>query len=280
MAVLPDHLVTLQTLRPDFLTAAAECPRLRLMVTGPEFDRVGPPPDGRTLGRRRVLAITCQGLEADGYAVAPPLGLRGLPDGKDHGDAVLYGGPGEPDRFLRLAARAGSHLPPKERERSTNRPMWVVFVLDTIRGHQGNIQAPAAPREWLDYDETPDADPFNLSVWAIDLATRAASAAAEGEAPPRPRLTVDLNTNTVVLDGVPYRGVDPDGLAVVAALLHFKTEGHVRAVPAQKLREKLKNCHHDATLKRWIGQLPSPIRDCIKGKPGAGRWIELPPRPA
>ncbi len=59
--------------------------------------------------------------------------------------------------------------------------------------------------------------------------------------------------------------------------MRLKLDGEVRAISADKLRRKLPNCNHVKTLERWLDALPKPIRNCIKGKPGAGRWLELPP---
>jgi hypothetical protein len=43
------------------------------------------------------------------------------------------------------------------------------------------------------------------------------------------------------------------------------------------VRKQLDGCNHDNTLLRWLEKLPDDLRRLIKSKPGAGRWLELPP---
>jgi hypothetical protein len=161
-------------------------------------------------------------------------------------------------------------------DHAAGNPAEIIAVQERmIRGFLGAWQPPYDDPKWIDFRHA--VDEYAEEVLA---ALRPDGIADEDASPllaPRPRLVVNLDTNTITIDGTDYPGVDPDGLAVFEALRRLKAEGKVRAVPARKLRDELANCHHDTTLKRWISKLPKPIRDCIKGKPGAGRWIELPP---
>lgn len=92
------------------------------------------------------------------------------------------------------------------------------------------------------------------------------------------RLCIDRASNTVTLDGKKFGPIDPNAVAILEVFLAIKAEGEVRAVPYNALQRRLPNCNNDKTFRRWLALLPPTLRECIKGKPGAGRWLELPPQ--
>jgi hypothetical protein len=99
-------------------------------------------------------------------------------------------------------------------------------------------------------------------------------AAAESFLPP-PRLVVDLQTNVVTLDGVAYK-VEAEGAILVQAVVEANKAGELPAA-IRRIRRRIPGCHHDTTFQRRKDRLPKPIQNCIKGKSGAGVYLELPP---
>jgi hypothetical protein len=93
------------------------------------------------------------------------------------------------------------------------------------------------------------------------------------------RIRIDKQTNSITLDETTWTDLDPDAVAAFAAFAEAKFEGEDRPIPSAKVREKLPDCHHDVTLRRWLDKLPKPVRACIKSKPGRGRWLQLPKPP-
>jgi hypothetical protein len=99
--------------------------------------------------------------------------------------------------------------------------------------------------------------------------------------PPPPRILVDLDAYAITLDGSCFRHVDPDACRLVQALLDAKVSGENGALPIKCLRrEYLPGCNHDKTFQRWRSKLPAPLQDCVRSKPGAGVWLQLPPLPS
>jgi hypothetical protein len=93
------------------------------------------------------------------------------------------------------------------------------------------------------------------------------------------RLFIDPQANCITLDGTPYTGLDPGGVQVVDALWQAGALGGEKILSSEKRKQRLPGCGHENTLRRQLAKLPPAIRNCIKAKPGAGRWLELPPLP-
>jgi hypothetical protein len=88
------------------------------------------------------------------------------------------------------------------------------------------------------------------------------------------RLVIDLETNSVTLDGKTYPNLDPSAARALDAL----RRAGGKPTKTAKVRARLDGCNHDTTFRRWLGQLPEPLRKCRKWKTGLGIWLELPPR--
>jgi hypothetical protein len=101
-----------------------------------------------------------------------------------------------------------------------------------------------------------------------DLGLEFACLAAE-----QPRVTVDLLSNTIILDGKTFTGLSPN--SVRAFKVYSDHPGSV--IPSKKAITLLEGCNHTTTLARWLDDLPEELRKCIKGREGSGRYIELPP---
>ncbi len=109
-----------------------------------------------------------------------------------------------------------------------------------------------------------------------DALLAALSPLATLQSPTQQRFQVDLASNTITLDRISYN-LDPNGCAVVAAYFELKNEGNNGPVSPDRVMARTKFAVHPKTLQRWLNKLPQKIRDCIRSKPGAGRWFELPP---
>jgi hypothetical protein len=86
------------------------------------------------------------------------------------------------------------------------------------------------------------------------------------------RLVIDLETNSVTLDGTLYPNLDPNAVRALDAL---RLAGG-KPTNTAKVRARLDGCNHDTTFRRWLDQLPKPLRECRKRKAGSGIWLELP----
>jgi hypothetical protein len=92
------------------------------------------------------------------------------------------------------------------------------------------------------------------------------------------RLVIDLQSNSLSLDGVTYAGLDPTGLRIIAALEEAMRSGNP-ILSANQLSETVPGCRGgQRAVRRALGRLPAPIRQWVKAKTGAGHWLELPPR--
>lgn len=90
------------------------------------------------------------------------------------------------------------------------------------------------------------------------------------------RLVIDLQSKTLVLDGQAYSSVDPTALA----LLKFLQEHPGQKFSASELQQHVPGLKGDESrIRRVLDTLDPTIRECVKGKRGTGRWLQLPPRP-
>jgi hypothetical protein len=218
--------------------------------------------------------------------------LTGIPENDGPPVAHLFGTRVSVDKFSAAAQQAGAFLPMPAWTPSGYRgaliwskllpnryaAAWIAFVYRQLRSRPGNVLRRASKQEKTDCDQIMT-NPFTASLSAINWAMQEEERVKQGLLQ-TPRVSLDALTNTITIDGFPYKGLDPNGFAVVQALLRFKDEGAVQPIRANKLRPKLPGCNHSKTLERWIETLPEPVRKCIRSKRGAGRWFELPPRPA
>jgi hypothetical protein len=116
---------------------------------------------------------------------------------------------------------------------------------------------------------------LDLKTLTTDLCQEAMAAANLPLRPPAPpqRLVIDLETNTLTLDGVPFTGLDPTGLRIVSWLWEAKG-----IVSSKDLCENVPGCGSgEKTVRRHLGKLPREIQALVKPRPGAGRYLELPP---
>jgi hypothetical protein len=126
--------------------------------------------------------------------------------------------------------------------------------------------------------EPQGADSFTSVREQPAAAEASAGVRAPSVAPPeagacRPRLTIDLATNCITLDGTPWPELDPVAVRIVQAL---QQKGGC-PIAAKELQRSILGCRGDEkTLRNYIKKLPEPIRACIKAQSGRGRWLELP----
>jgi hypothetical protein len=97
-----------------------------------------------------------------------------------------------------------------------------------------------------------------------------AAALPAGNKSSGPRLAFDLPTLTVTLDGEAFAGLDPTAFRLLKAI----HDGGARPVSSREL-QRLPQCH-DKNVRRELNKLPKALLAIVSGKPGSGRWIELP----
>jgi hypothetical protein len=92
--------------------------------------------------------------------------------------------------------------------------------------------------------------------------------------PSPPRLSVDLDTNTITLDGVPYTSLDPRAVRLIDAL---RQAGGV-PMSRKDLSDQVPGCKGgEKAVRRAETCLPEGLRRLIKSVEGKGTWLELPP---
>jgi integrase len=88
------------------------------------------------------------------------------------------------------------------------------------------------------------------------------------------RLVINLDTNSITLDGVPYPDLDH---AAVRIVKHLYEAG--KYVSSNELSEAVPGCRGgDKPVRARIKKLPEAIRNLLKGRRGSGRIIQLPPK--
>jgi len=96
-----------------------------------------------------------------------------------------------------------------------------------------------------------------------------------GSAAGQSRLLLDRETLFVTLDGIRHGPLEPQSFCIFQAL-HDAPRG--AKVPSTEL-QKLPGCKGDQKqISRYLDRLPKPLRACIKGQSGSGRWLQLPPK--
>jgi hypothetical protein len=118
----------------------------------------------------------------------------------------------------------------------------------------------------------PQAEPD--AICECDLAAVQAEA---DKPPPRDRLIIDLESNSLTIDGRQYANLDPIGLRIVHEL-HMAARSGNPQMSGQKLSETVCACRGGGkAVRRCLARLPSTVRALVKGKRGKGYWLELPP---
>jgi hypothetical protein len=93
-----------------------------------------------------------------------------------------------------------------------------------------------------------------------------------GKMPPdAPRLRIDLQTLSVVLDGTRIRVTNPKALSLYKALADSLGQPLIRA----ELRVNVKGVRGDKTIRNLLNALPPRLRKTVKSGP-EGYWIMLP----
>lgn len=280
MSKLPDHLVTLQALKAEFQAAAAACPTLRMMVTGDTFEQGGvQTSSGIPMSRDRILELDAFCLtQFHGFDEVRYLDLSSVPGCKEKGMVSLRGKRHDTDRFITLATRAGSHLPPK-RERCLHAAAWADFIIQTARSHSGNLLDEADPQQHRGYDELPE-NPFILSIAAIDLAMQASTAPNEEAKPHTPtnRINTNSDTHTVVLDDVAILVENRTVFKVFAALVAAHNEGRTPIDRFALFEAAGRKRNIDPRPERLFRKLPLALLDLIESEAVAngGYSLKLP----
>jgi hypothetical protein len=92
------------------------------------------------------------------------------------------------------------------------------------------------------------------------------------------RLTIDLESNSLTLDGILHADLDPIGLRIIDALEKELRSGNL-VVSGSRLSELVPGCRGgEKAVRRKLAKLPKAIRSLVKALPGKGHWLQLPPR--
>jgi hypothetical protein len=214
-------------------------PRARPADRKPRRPKNDPPPDP-TPDLVRRLEIVCEVMRPKFLALAP----RWL-------DARVA-----PFRVPGLGTLVGPQQALTAHQAALELALYVCIVMQRANGR-------------LDWESIPD--PCD---WSGEIAFEARHAVGLQD-----RLVIDRQANTITLDGTCYADLHPNAVRVVAALMDAGAVGGERKLSAKELLQRLPGCNHENTLRRWLDNLPTPVRKCVKGRPGVGRWLELPPLP-
>jgi hypothetical protein len=87
------------------------------------------------------------------------------------------------------------------------------------------------------------------------------------------RLTINLESNAVTLDGKHYASLDPGAVRILQAI--HGAGSTITSIELQAVR----GCK-GKRIDRYLRKLPAPLRQIVRSATGKGYWIELPPQPS
>jgi hypothetical protein len=96
---------------------------------------------------------------------------------------------------------------------------------------------------------------------------------AKGPPNDNPRLTFDRDTLTVTLDGEPYTLEDPTAFQLYKVIV----EAEQPPITGDTIRSKVRGLNGSKAVTKRLDSLPDALRQTIKGAPGRGYWLQLPP---
>jgi hypothetical protein len=147
----------------------------------------------------------------------------------------------------------------------------VGWVVSFIRKHRRGELKTAETDSSLgrDRDGSPAVEPAD-STGALDPRARAAE----------PRVSVDLDTSTVILDGQLHKIEDRLTFRIFSALIELHNQRKTPA-PRREVAKQAKVSKCDRPERKLKGNLPPELRAIWKSKrgPNGGWWLELPVRP-
>jgi hypothetical protein len=102
--------------------------------------------------------------------------------------------------------------------------------------------------------------------------------AREAAPSPRERLVIDLESNSLTLDGDPFQDLDPTGLRIIAALQAALRSG-APIMSAKTISGQVPGCHGGPkAVSRCLHRLPEEIQALVRAERGKGHRLQLPPR--
>jgi hypothetical protein len=91
---------------------------------------------------------------------------------------------------------------------------------------------------------------------------------------PLERLTIDLDSNSVTLDGTSFNGLDPLAVRILQAL----KEAQGLYLSSRWIGTNISGCNGgEKGVRRHLGTLPEQLQAIIVATSGAGRRLQLPP---
>jgi hypothetical protein len=140
---------------------------------------------------------------------------------------------------------------------------YVCFVLTTA----GSLRKPVAP---VEPGERVMGYVYPLNPALVDDLRLAGHAVLTPE-PHKPRLLIDLETLSVVLDGARVQVPNPKALSLYKALADSLGQPLTRS----ELRDKVKGVRGDKTIRNLLNSLPPRLGRTVKSGP-EGYWLALP----
>jgi hypothetical protein len=122
--------------------------------------------------------------------------------------------------------------------------------------------------------------PSDIDPWLVRLEQAEAELVEVICPEPPERLTFDRESRTVTLDGTPYPRLDPTAFDLLETIWTLQQEEVRRGRPGVVSGPDLLLCRRlkGKNIPREIKKLPEGLQEIIKGGPGSGRWVALPPR--